>query len=887
MSLGAKVILAVLALFAYVAVMAEILHRRAIGESFGQLERREAAKDMDRCVAAIKREIEQLSVFCRTWSAWDDACNFVEKPTPEFIKANMVPESYVNNRLNVVWWRAPDGHCVWGEIRDKKTGELLEVPEFSRLLDDPDNHLRTFSKAGDETAGLLLTSRGPLIIVAQPIVAADNTGPIHGTLIHGRFLDDDAVASLIERTKVQFAVFSGEKLDDSRLTGGDRSAIAAIGSGAAPMREETSSLLVYDRVSDVSGRSGLIIRADVPRDITRHGNQAMRFLTYTSACQAALTILLVWTVLRRVVVRPLAEVTKHIKDMARVEPGEQAHLMPIHRHDELGVLAAEFNHMSTRLHQSQREMLAAKEAAEAASRAKSEFLANMSHEIRTPLTAVIGYSELLSRPQVSSQQSADWSAQIRRNAEHLLGVINDILDLSKIEAGRMTISQAENSLPDLINEVMTLNQSRAEEKAIGFKLNYQTPVPVTILTDPLRFRQILLNLVSNAIKFTDKGQVSVQVRVEELEAGPTLCLSVEDTGIGIAPDKLTQLFTPFTQVHQSGKRLYGGSGLGLDISQRLAHMLGGAITVTSAIGQGSAFVLRLPIAPEHAGERVIPKPPAPAAAAASSTVQRGWLKEKSVLVVDDGVDNRRIVEFLLLEAGATVSTAENGEAAINLIDAADEIDAPFELILMDMQMPIMDGYTAVARLREAGNLTPIVALTAFAMSGDAERCLAAGCDAYLTKPIIPKQLIRTLRSLLGMEQIPSSRDNYLSESSSESDQKPIETGAVNAESTLQSLLQDPAFASLIAKYVDNLQNCACELQAGVDGGEWSTAKRIAHQLKGTGTNYGFPKLTHVAGECEGVLRDPNRNFEYPGSVRRLIGVIDECRRSYGLLQAAA
>ncbi|MHC5025603.1 MAG: PAS domain-containing hybrid sensor histidine kinase/response regulator [Planctomycetota bacterium] len=393
----------------------------------------------------------------------------------------------------------------------------------------------------------------------------------------------------------------------------------------------------------------------------------------------------------------------------------------------------------------------ARHAAEAASQAKSEFLANMSHEIRTPMTAILGFADLLASDlQLASdaERTADAVRTISGNARHLLTIINDILDMSKIEAGRMTIEQVAMNPIQITEEVASLVQPHAYAKNIAVRCAYETPIPLTVQSDGTRLRQILLNLVGNAIKFTNVGTVDVRVACDV--ANQQLRFAVADTGIGmsLAERESIECFNAFNQADTSTTRKFGGTGLGLRISNSLAELLGGGIEIESAPGTGSVFVATIatgslddvemippdmvPSVAQNCGSTEPADPTAP-------SPERPLLGAR-ILLAEDGPDNQKLITLHLRRAGATVTTAENGRVALAMIEAAGAEALP-HLILMDMQMPEVDGYTATHRLRAAGCSLPIIALTAHAMSGDRQKCIDAGCDEYMTKPINRTTLI--------------------------------------------------------------------------------------------------------------------------------------------------
>ncbi|CAN5436836.1 hypothetical protein BH10PLA1_BH10PLA1_04040 [soil metagenome] len=375
------------------------------------------------------------------------------------------------------------------------------------------------------------------------------------------------------------------------------------------------------------------------------------------------------------------------------------------------------------------QLLRAKEAAEAANRAKNAFLANMSHEIRTPLNAISGFADVLESGDLPESDRREFAQTIRRNSEHLLRVLDDILDVSKIEAGKMAIELVPIALRPLLKDVATMLRARAEAKGLKLLTTIPATLPAAVVTDPTRLRQILLNLIGNAVKYTAFGTVTMTASVEN---ETVLRIDVIDTGIGMSAEELKVIFEPFTQVDASHSRRFGGVGLGLAISRRLAALLDATIAVQSEARRGSTFTLRLPI-----------KLPSNDVESTNGVVPM-HVRAARVLVVDDSLDSQRLLQFLLTRQKMKVELADNGEAAICAVDEAARQGKPIELIFMDMQMPVLDGYTATPRLRKAGFTSPIVALTANAMTADRDRCLEIGCDEFLSKPVQPQALQRII-----------------------------------------------------------------------------------------------------------------------------------------------
>jgi PAS domain S-box-containing protein len=416
---------------------------------------------------------------------------------------------------------------------------------------------------------------------------------------------------------------------------------------------------------------------------------------------------------------------------------------------------------ATRLVQLVNELEEAKTRAEAATKSKTEFLANISHEIRTPMTAILGYADLILEQHVSDTTLREPLQTIKRNGEFLLQIINDILDVSKIEAGKLDLEKLRCSPFQAISEVQALMQVRAEEQNLTLAVEYDGPIPETIETDPTRLRQILINLVSNAIKFTAGGSVKIMTRLVQNDKGKNasdsvfLAVEVTDSGIGMTPEQIGRLFQPFTQADTSTTRKFGGTGLGLTITKRLAEMLGGNITAESEVGKGSTFRVIIATGALQ-GTKMMTGPPSESSSNQSqdfvqeptpqASEQPGTLQR--ILLAEDGPDNQRLISFILKKAGYEVTVAENGQVTYDMAMEACDKETPFDVILMDMQMPVLDGYDATRQLRIAGYTRPIAALTAHAMASDREKCLAAGCDEFATKPIDRQRLLETIQNMI-------------------------------------------------------------------------------------------------------------------------------------------
>lgn len=430
--------------------------------------------------------------------------------------------------------------------------------------------------------------------------------------------------------------------------------------------------------------------------------------------------------------RSLRELMETAKQVGR---GNFSLKVPVHSKDELGQLAEALNEMIEEL----RTSIGERKQAESASQIKSIFLANMSHEIRTPLGVILGFVDVLKEHRLSREEEMKYLGIIEQTGKNLSRIINDILDISKVESGHLEPEIQAFGIDDLFGELMILFQMKAQQgnNKIVFKVDENAPLEIA--TDRLRLQQILMNLLSNALRFTESGQIIVRYKSE----GSRLLFSITDTGIGLNPEQVKKLFGLFSQADQSTTRKYGGTDLGLVLSQKLARALGGDIELTrTAPGEGSTFLVTI----QNEIEKISPDDVIRNAANVASFDPQ-QLKDARVLVVDDSLDNQLLLKVLLAKHGVIVDTADNGEQG-----ATKAMKGNFDIVLMDIQMPVLDGYSATTRLRENGYRKPIIALTANAMKEDWKRCMAAGCNDYLTKPIEATKLMRMIGLYLPAKQ---------------------------------------------------------------------------------------------------------------------------------------
>lgn len=486
------------------------------------------------------------------------------------------------------------------------------------------------------------------------------------------------------------------------------------------------------------------------------------------------------------------------------------------------------------------------QAANNANKAKSTFLANMSHEIRTPLTAIIGYAEVSLHSNQTLQERSTALKTIVRSGNHLLNIISDILDFSKIEADQLDVEIVSVELFQLVSDVESLMRPQAEKKGLEFNVLYDFPLPVKFANDPVRLKQILLNLCSNAIKFTDKGSVSITISCDcSLQV---LLFSVKDTGIGMTTEQMQKLFKPFQQADSSITRRFGGTGLGLSLSKCLAEKLNGTIGVSSESGKGTRFTLTTGTGSllkdqfVHSVKQI---------SGHTNDTETTSVDEKPlsghILLAEDNPTNQQLLSLFLKKMGAEVSVAEDGDMAVKMAK-----QYRYDLVYMDMQMPVLSGVDAVKTLRLQGYDQPIVALTANATNEDKTLCINAGCNDFLTKPILRQTLYdMTAKYLQLAEQSYKFKEPIIS--------------------TLLS--EEPTFRDLVEKFVSELPGLLHKLQQAFEQKDWAAFKDELHILKGMGGGFGYHVLTELAGKAEFQLF--SENFETVKSLLDEIGQVSE------------
>jgi signal transduction histidine kinase/DNA-binding response OmpR family regulator len=716
MSLRSKFMWVMAALIVSYLVLGGALLRGVFDPAFAALEARAVDGDVERVEQALGVLIEQLDTMNSNWSWWNEAYQYVQKPNDVFLRKYFYENFHRENDIDLVLFYDAAGRRLWGRCSDVDRDEVLPLEELTGDALALDPAFLHHDSVWDSQTGVMMTRYGPLLLSSRPVVDSVGNGPIAGTLVMGRFLDADKLALIHKQTQARFELIP---FDDASLAPALRSALAAgDASSAAPVREQTDAFtFAYTLERDVRGAPAFVLRTQTDRAISAVGKKAVAAALLALAVVGALLTTAIWVLLQRVILAPISQLTAHVVKL-RSERDLRARL-GLSRRDELGTLADQFDGLTGEL--------------DAALRVKSEFLATMSHEIRTPLNGVIGLIEMLLHTPLSVQQR-HFAAGIERSADTLLSLLNDILDFSKLESGKLELENTEFELRGLIEEVALLFAGPAHAKGLELVCDLAPDLDARCQGDPGRLRQVLVNLLGNAVKFTDTGEVRIRATLED--AG-VVRFAVRDSGVGIRPEQQSRIFDSFTQADASTTRRFGGSGLGLSISAKLVDAMGGRIEIDSAAGHGARFHFALPL---HAATPV----EAPAAGASA-------LRDTRVLVADSNAASREGLLCQLRAWKVPAAGAGTVAQALAMLREAAARAAAFDVVLLEHRPAVMDGLALARTIRAEAPLaqTQLVTLSTAAELADDEDVASLGLRARLVKPVLRAHLYACLTTLQG------------------------------------------------------------------------------------------------------------------------------------------
>jgi two-component system, sensor histidine kinase and response regulator len=700
-------------------------------EEFEESAALETIARVDRVIDAERRTFETLVV---EYAHWNDTYNF----------ALGEHDTYVEENLDAGYWRTigvdfllifdVDGNLLWSADTGKPGQVPVNPQEFFPGTIGPTHPLLTYGPTKDRSGGLIRTFEGPMLVAAAPILTTYAEGPTVGTFMILRRIDESLVADVAERATAQVRFspvhesgVAGYSLDDLQQM--------AAADDVRHVRITDDRILGHRLVRDVTGTPAAMVEIEMPHMITVIGADTIRAAMMLIGLVTAAFLIVGLIFLRFIVVRPVNELAQNMHQIR--ETGNLNIQIEQGRSDEIGSLAREFSEMTSNLELTQRELEATRDVALEASRAKSEFLARMSHEIRTPMNGVLGMTELLRNTALDFEQRR-FTETIYASAESLLDIINDILDFSKIEAGKMTLEKRDINLGSVIEETVDSLASQAHKKGLELINDVAPAVHTSLLGDAVRIRQVLTNLVANAIKFTNRGEVVVRATASaETDSHMDITLEVIDTGMGIKPEKQALIFDSFAQEDGSTTRLHGGTGLGLAISQQLVDLMGGKLAVESTPGLGSRFYFTVRMR----------------RGSAAPNAQKSRMKSvagKRILVVDDNATNREILEQHLKSWRAHPECAEDGAEALLMLERAAAENKPYEMAILDMHMPRMDGLQLARRVREHSEFdnVPLMLLSSVAMPASEDVLHELNISGQLTKPIRQSQLYDSLAVVL-------------------------------------------------------------------------------------------------------------------------------------------
>ncbi|MEG3640296.1 CHASE4 domain-containing protein [Magnetococcus sp. PR-3] len=728
MSLQPRIIWILFSVGVAYLLLSLMLQSLFITPRFIELEQQQVQTGLERVKGMFEDEKRHLNSMTHNWASWDEPYAYVLDQNPQFVTNNLGPDLMVSGKVHAFGIYNLKGARIWGGklSADQKQVEPWSLFPKQTSTDHPfisrDAHAKPLS-------GFRIHNQQIWLISAYPILPTNEEGPSHGTMIMARKLDQALQQRWQEKAKISFHLIFAEQLPE-KIDQAEKvfqTLLQTPGFWINPASQTQIDGLMILR--NIQQQPKLIIHTQSPRTLVQQATENMLWFNMLMAIGTVVMILTVIQFLRHVVIKPIKQLQNSMHQFT--ENAQQWRPSQPRGNGEITQLTSNFNHMGKELRENNQLLIHARDQALAASQAKNLFLATMSHEIRTPLNGIIGLLSIMQDKEPNGSLHKELSI-MAKSADLLLRLISDVLDFSKIEAGQLTLEQIPYSPRQVLQDVMELFTPQAQQKKIQLVSAIAPDLPAAVHGDPTRIRQVLINLVGNAIKFTTSGTVTLGLHAQESAPEDRLELrfSVKDTGLGIPPDKLTDLFSPFVQANNAISRTHGGSGLGLAITHRLAEIMGGKLEVTSTEGVGSCFTCLLATT---LCATPLPEPPAPTTAA--------QMRPLKVMLVEDDDINQLVEATLLRSAHHEVTIVAHGLEAVTLF----EKDAHWDVILMDIRMPVMDGLEATQRIRASETThTPIIGLTADVVNDMMIKAREIGMDHVLTKPVRVEDLHQAL-----------------------------------------------------------------------------------------------------------------------------------------------